>query len=72
VFSDKDFASSSEVKLLDDYYNKSFYYSYLLNYTGTITALADLGDLWYKEFYLEMSKRLQFPIEVSTSSNSDS
>lgn len=25
----------------------------------------DLADLWYREFYLELSKRLQFPIDMS-------
>lgn len=27
--------------------------------------MTDLADLWYREFYLEMSKCLQFPIEMS-------
>lgn len=64
---------------MGDFYSKSFYYSYLLNYSGyflryvsylkkyigTILASTDLGDLWYREFYLELSKRLQFPIDMS-------
>src|SRR5690348_14842540 len=27
--------------------------------------MTDLGDLWYREFYLELTKRLQFPIDMS-------
>lgn len=57
--------SSSHVKLLEEFYERSFFYRYLLNYTGTILSATDLGDLWYKEFYLELSKRLQFPIDMS-------
>lgn len=26
---------------------------------------ADLSELWYKEFYLELTKQIQFPIEMS-------
>ena len=31
----------------------------------TVTACADLSEMWYKEFYLELSKEIQFPIEMS-------
>ena len=30
-----------------------------------LRKVSDLGDLWYREFYLEMSKRIQFPIDNS-------
>lgn len=64
-YSDKDFSGSSAMKVLEDYLQRSFYYPYLLDYTGTILKATDLADLWYREFYLELSKRLQFPIEMS-------
>src|SRR5690348_2150799 len=51
--------SSAHIKVMEDFYNRSFFYQYLLNYTGTIMQNTDLGDLWYREFYLELSKRLQ-------------
>lgn len=57
--------SSKHEKVLDDFYARSFYYQYLLNYTDTLLKITDLGDLWYREFYLELSKRLQFPIDMS-------
>ena len=50
---------------LDEWYKSSGYYKYLLNVPATVQECADLGDLWYREFYLELSKRLQFPIEMS-------
>ena len=31
----------------------------------TVLAMTDMADLWYREFYLELSRRLQFPIEMS-------
>ncbi|OUM69017.1 hypothetical protein PIROE2DRAFT_3070, partial [Piromyces sp. E2] len=31
----------------------------------TIKECTDLSDLWYKEFYLELSKKIQFPVEMS-------
>jgi len=65
LFSDKDFASS-HIKILEDfYYHKSFYYPYLMDYAGTIKETTDLGDLWYREFFLELTGRLQFPIDMS-------
>lgn len=60
----KDIKSKHE-KVLQEFYNKSFYYTYLLSYSNTILSITDLGDLWYREFYLELSKRLQFPIDMS-------
>ncbi|KNE71021.1 hypothetical protein AMAG_15279 [Allomyces macrogynus ATCC 38327] len=30
-----------------------------------VGAATDLSELWYKEFYLELSKQIQFPIETS-------
>ncbi|KAL6064809.1 Cytoplasmic FMR1-interacting protein [Balamuthia mandrillaris] len=63
-YSDKDFSSSS-IKAMEEFYQSSFFFPYLLNYAGTIHSVTDLADLWYREFYLELSKRLQFPIEMS-------
>src|SRR5690349_12720513 len=57
--------STQHIKVMEDFYKASYFYEYLLNYTNTIIAATDLGDLWYKEFYLELSKRLQFPIDMS-------
>ena len=63
-YSDKDFSSTSTQKL-ETFLDRSFYYPYLMNVSGTVLQVTDLADLWYREFYLELSKRLQFPIEMS-------
>ena len=45
--------------------------AYLINFyfqiLGSLQDCCDLSQLWYREFYLEMTmgKRIQFPIEMS-------
>lgn len=48
-----------------NFYDESFYYQYFLDYQHTINQLSDLSFFWYREFYLEMTKQLQFPISMS-------
>eukprot|EP01133_Synstelium_polycarpum_P001207 gene1207-1395_t len=57
--------SSTQYADLEEFHNKAFFYRYLLNIRHTITAISDLADLWYREFYLELNNRVQFPIEAS-------
>jgi len=40
-------------------------YPYLLRLSSTLTELGDLSFLWMREFYLELCKRVQFPISMS-------
>mmetsp|Transcript_22337 Transcript_22337/g.32537 ORF Transcript_22337/g.32537 Transcript_22337/m.32537 type:complete len:1588 (+) Transcript_22337:206-4969(+) len=54
-----------DIALLEAFYYDSFYYQYVLNYGGTLRAVSDLSDLWFREFFLEMTKCVQFPIEMS-------
>jgi cytoplasmic FMR1 interacting protein len=63
-YSDKDYSSSS-ARVLEEFLARSFFYKHLLSYSQTIRQVTELADLWYREFYLELSKRLQFPIEMS-------
>lgn len=64
LFGDVDF-SSEQCKLMQQFYQESFIWPYLLNYSTTLRKASDLASLWYREFYLEISKRIQFPIEMS-------
>lgn len=52
---------------IDSFHKSSFYWNYLMNFSQTLTECCDLSQLWYREFYLEMTmgKRIQFPIEMS-------
>eukprot|EP01104_Vermistella_antarctica_P000182 TRINITY_DN1020_c1_g4_i1.p1 TRINITY_DN1020_c1_g4~~TRINITY_DN1020_c1_g4_i1.p1 ORF type:complete len:1278 (-),score=381.80 TRINITY_DN1020_c1_g4_i1:98-3931(-) len=64
LFSDKDFRDS-HVKVLETFYERSFFFPYLFDYVNVIQECTDLSDLWFREFYLELSKALQFPIDMS-------
>lgn len=52
---------------IDQFHKNSFYWNYLLNFSQTLGECCDMSQLWYREFYLEMTmgKRIQFPIEMS-------
>ena len=52
---------------IDQFHKSSFYWNYLLNFSQTLRECCDMSQLWYREFYLEMTmgKRIQFPIEMS-------
>lgn len=52
---------------IDEFHKTSFYWNYLLNFSRSLQECCDLSQLWYREFYLEMTmgKRIQFPIEMS-------
>eukprot|EP01117_Protostelium_nocturnum_P005158 TRINITY_DN1874_c0_g1_i1.p1 TRINITY_DN1874_c0_g1~~TRINITY_DN1874_c0_g1_i1.p1 ORF type:complete len:1354 (-),score=489.30 TRINITY_DN1874_c0_g1_i1:93-4154(-) len=52
-------------KQMETFYNRSYFFDYLLNLSSTILQMTDMGDLWYREFYLELGKKLQFPIDMS-------
>lgn len=52
---------------IDEFHKTSFFWTYLLNFSETLQFCCDLSQLWYREFYLEMTmgRRIQFPIEMS-------
>ena len=52
---------------IDEFHKNSFFWNYLLNFSKSLQDCCDLSQLWYREFYLEMTmgKRIQFPIEMS-------
>ncbi|GMH87256.1 hypothetical protein TL16_g10797, partial [Triparma laevis f. inornata] len=63
-FSKRDL-DSEEASVLEDFYKTSLSFPYLLSLPHTLTQISDLGDLWYREFYLEVTKQMQFPIALS-------
>ncbi|KAL7645445.1 UNVERIFIED_CONTAM: hypothetical protein RMT77_003831 [Armadillidium vulgare] len=46
---------------IDDFHKTSFFWNYLLNINETLQHCCDLSQLWYREFYLEMTmgRRIQ-------------
>ena len=54
-----------DITILEKFYYDSYYYPYMLNYNGTLRSVSDLCDIWYREFFLELTRCIQFPIEMS-------
>ncbi|GMI36528.1 hypothetical protein TrRE_jg10260 [Triparma retinervis] len=68
-FSKRDL-DADEAKVLESFYRTSLAFPYLLSFSDTVSKVSDIGDLWYREFYLEVSKQMnsklpQFPIAMS-------
>jgi len=57
----------ADVEVIKDFHTNSYLYETMLNFPETLQECCDLSQLWYREFYLEltMGKRIQFPIEMS-------
>ncbi|XP_048453847.1 cytoplasmic FMR1-interacting protein 1 homolog [Rhincodon typus] len=52
---------------IEEFHRHSFFYTHLLNFSETLQHCCDLSQLWFREFFLEltMGRRIQFPIEMS-------
>ncbi|GFP89758.1 protein pir [Phtheirospermum japonicum] len=55
----------NDLKQLETFFYKLGFFLHILDYTATVANLTDLGFLWFREFYLESSRVIQFPIECS-------
>ncbi|XP_002522029.3 protein PIR [Ricinus communis] len=55
----------NDMKHLETFFYKLSFFLHMLDYSVTISTLTDLGFLWFREFYLESSRVIQFPIECS-------
>lgn len=40
---------------IDQFHKTSFYWNYLLSFSEFLQKCCDLSQLWYREFYLEMT-----------------
>eukprot|EP00794_Sanderia_malayensis_P007099 gene7099-7902_t len=52
---------------IDNFLKTSFFFPYLLNFSEVLRECCDLSQLWFREFFLEltMGRSIQFPIEMS-------
>ena len=64
LFSEKDLRKES-IAVWNDFYDMSFFYPYLLTALTHVRRAMDMSFLWYREFYLELTKCIQFPISMS-------
>uniref|UniRef100_A0A8C7WND7 Cytoplasmic FMR1 interacting protein 2 n=1 Tax=Oryzias sinensis TaxID=183150 RepID=A0A8C7WND7_9TELE len=55
------------VQAIEDFHKQSFFFTHLLNFSEALQQCCDLSQLWFREFFLEltMGRRIQFPIEMS-------
>ncbi|XP_025103789.1 cytoplasmic FMR1-interacting protein 2-like isoform X2 [Pomacea canaliculata] len=55
------------VTLIEDFHHCSFFWQYLINFNRSLFNCCDLSQLWFREFFLEMTMgaRIQFPIDMS-------
>ncbi|KAG8648069.1 protein PIR isoform X1 [Manihot esculenta] len=55
----------NDLKQLETFFYKLSFFLHILDYSATVATLTDLGFLWFREFYLESSRVIQFPIKCS-------
>ncbi|RKP00962.1 hypothetical protein CXG81DRAFT_12588 [Caulochytrium protostelioides] len=55
----------TQVTELQAFYQRSMLFPEMLDFASTVQRCSDLSDLWLREFYLELSKQVQFPISMS-------
>jgi len=53
------------VVIFEQFYRDSFFFAPLLALRQTLAACAGLGELWQREFFLDMGRAVQVPIELS-------
>ncbi|KAI3819039.1 hypothetical protein L1987_12861 [Smallanthus sonchifolius] len=56
---------ANDLKQLETFFYKLSFFLHILDYSVTVATLTDLGFLWFREFYLESSRVIQFPIDCS-------
>lgn len=54
-----------QVAELQKFFDISFFYPQMMELNTTIKECADLSNLWFKEFYLELTKQVQFHTRTS-------
>ncbi|KAJ3331715.1 Cytoplasmic FMR1-interacting protein 2, partial [Kappamyces sp. JEL0680] len=55
----------SQVAELQKFYDDSFTYPQMMSLSTTIRDCSNLSNLWFKEFYLELTKQVQFRTSTS-------
>jgi len=58
---------AKDLPSLKEFYERSYNFNWLLNFNESVQAASDLSQLWYREYFLEltMGQMIQFPIEMS-------
>lgn len=54
-----------DIEAFESFYYESIFYPYLLDFTATLKDISDMSYLWFRELYLEATRCVQFPIDMS-------
>eukprot|EP01125_Pyxidicula_operculata_P015482 TRINITY_DN5257_c0_g2_i2.p1 TRINITY_DN5257_c0_g2~~TRINITY_DN5257_c0_g2_i2.p1 ORF type:complete len:935 (+),score=184.13 TRINITY_DN5257_c0_g2_i2:17-2821(+) len=57
--------NARQLKLFEEVFYDSYIYKYMIDFMGTMSHVTNLGDLWFREYHLEISGNTQFSIELS-------
>ena len=57
--------AKTDVYQMRSFGERSFFFAHMLNFGDTVRELSDVGWLWFREFHLEMSRQVQFPIQIN-------
>jgi len=63
-FTDKDLKPEWQAEWEAFYFN-SYFWQYILEFNQTLTSVMDLSYLWFREFWMEFTSCVQFPIAQS-------
>ena len=57
---------TKHLEAIEAFHTGSFFWSYLLNFTDSLQKCCDLSQMWYREFYLEMTmgKKIQVNLDL--------
>eukprot|EP00750_Incisomonas_marina_P018208 INCI2756.2.p1 GENE.INCI2756.2~~INCI2756.2.p1 ORF type:complete len:1058 (-),score=201.37 INCI2756.2:130-3303(-) len=64
VFTARDISKEAE-QLVIAHQQRAFFYPYLLGFSRCIDSFKDMGDLLFREYYLEVTRCVQFPLRLS-------
>lgn len=55
----------TQITELQTFFYDSYYFAEMMDLTSAIRDCSDLSNLWFKEFYLELTKQVQFRTSTS-------
>ena len=64
LLKEKDF-KETQIQEVEQFLESSYYYPAMLDFRKTLEKSTDISHLWFREFYLEVTKQIQFPIQMS-------
>jgi cytoplasmic FMR1 interacting protein len=64
MFTKADLEKEDE-KNFEEFFRETWSFPHVLDFTQSLAEASNLGALWFREFHLEITKCVQFPIEMS-------